>query len=339
MSRDGDEPGSATALARARTFVVEGAEAGQRLDAIVARRTGASVAAARRLVAAGLVRVDGRGASPKGARVVAGARVDIAPHADPSAPVVPQDDAAVVVVWKDAHLVAIDKPAGMPSHPLRAGERGTAANVIVARFPECARASPDPREGGLGHRLDTPTSGLLIAARSRAVWEGLRRALAAADCQKTYLCEVRGDPPDSGGIDSAIGRGGRRGTTVRVGGGGRRPLPAQTTWITVARRGRTALVEARLHAGRAHQVRAHLAAAGFPIVGDDRYGGGAGEHGKDNDGVHTAVAVAVTVTVTGHAPASLRLHAASVRLRHPVTGAALVLQAPPPGWAMVPSVL
>ena len=83
-----------------------------------------------------------------------------------------------MVLHEDADLVAIDKPAGMPAHPLRVGETGTAANAIVAHFPECVSASPDTREGGLAHRLDTATSGVLIAARSRPVWEGLRRGSA-----------------------------------------------------------------------------------------------------------------------------------------------------------------
>src|SRR5262249_12370198 len=117
--------------------------------------------------------------------------IDDAPEARPAESRV-EPDPTVAVAWLhvDEALVAVAKPAGVPSHPLQAGERGTAANAIVARFPECAEASPDAREGGLGHRLDNETSGVLLAARSRAAWEGLRAALRAPACEKTYLAEV-----------------------------------------------------------------------------------------------------------------------------------------------------
>src|SRR4029079_19818907 len=93
----------------------------------------------------------------------------------------PARDFAVTVLQEDATLVAIAKPAGIPAHPLAAGQRGTAANAVVARWPECANASPDPREGGLVHRLDAGTSGVLIAARRAEVWSALRAALTADD--------------------------------------------------------------------------------------------------------------------------------------------------------------
>jgi 23S rRNA pseudouridine1911/1915/1917 synthase len=226
----------------------------------------------------------------------------------------------VVVIYEDEHLVAIDKPPGVPSHPLRVGERGTVANGIVARFPSCADASPNPLEGGLGHRLDTATSGVLIAARSRDVWTGLRSALGAADCEKRYLCEVWGAPPHTGRIDAPIGRNGRRGRSVRV-GAGRQPQPAETEWRVVGRGPGTALLEARLHAGRPHQVRAHLASAGFPIVGDDRYGG-------------VGAIEAIAGQPDGGPPSQrLHLHAAMVRFRHPVTREVMTIEAPSPNWA------
>jgi 23S rRNA pseudouridine1911/1915/1917 synthase len=290
---------------------VDEAQAGGRVDHVVAAIVpGLGVAGARRLVAAGGVRVDGRRAS-KGNRVRAGQTLDI----DDAAAVGPvacvEPDASVAVGWLhiDDALVAVDKPAGVPSHPLRAGERGTAANAIVARFPECAHASPDAREGGLAHRLDNETSGVLLAARAPDAWERLRASLRAPDCVKTYLAEVAGAPPERGVETAPIGRAGRRRGHVRV-GGGRAPLEARTEWEVVERRGATTLVRARLHAGRAHQVRAHLAAAGFPIVGDTVYGVEA-------------------------APCRLHLHAHTIALPHPVTGAALLIEAPPPAWAIL----
>jgi 23S rRNA pseudouridine1911/1915/1917 synthase len=289
---------------------VDPATAGSRLDQFVARMGGGSVHAARRLIAEGRVAVDGRaaGAARKGARLATGQVVDVDEGGGAAAPLVPEPDAPLVILYRDADLIAVNKPAGIASHPLRPGETGTLANRLVARFPECAGAGADPREGGLGHRLDRETSGVLLAARGHPTWLGLRAAMKDATCEKTYLAEVTGHPAARGAVTAPIGRSGRRGHRVRV-GAGRNPLAAVTAWEVIEVRAATALVRARLHAGRAHQVRAHLAASGHPIVGDSLYGGAAPD-----------------------AP-GLRLHAESVRLRHPTSGAALVVEAPPPDWA------
>ena len=294
-------------------FRVEPEGAGARVDHFVAEAVpGLSVAAARRLVAVGAVRVDGRPAK-KGSRLVAGQTVELddaggateAPdarrlRADPAVPV-------TVLLLYEA-FVAVDKPAGFPSQPQAAGEIGTMANGLAARFPECASASPDPREGGLVHRLDTGTSGVLIAARTAAAWTSLRAAMSEAGCEKTYLAEVVGAPADVGESHAPIGRVGRRGARVRVDGGGRNPLPAHTTWEAIERRKETTLLRVRLTKGRTHQVRAHLAAAGHPIVGDDLYGDGLGE---------------------------LHLHAATVKFAHPDSGQEILIEAPPPVWAKI----
>jgi 23S rRNA pseudouridine1911/1915/1917 synthase len=297
-------------------FRVEPERAGARVDQFVAAVVpGLSVAAARRLVEGGAVRVDGR-VGKKGARLSAGQSIEVddqakVAEASPDARRVTAEPAApLALLLVDEMFVAIDKPAGVPSHPRAPGEGGTAANALVARFPECAGASPDPREGGLCHRLDTGTSGVLVAARSAEAWSALRAALSRADCEKTYLAEVVGVPPASGESNAAIGRVGRRGARVRV-DGGRQPLPAHTSWEVIASRGETTLVRVRLSKGRAHQVRAHLAAAGHPIVGDDLYG------------------------AQGEASGQLRLHAASIRFVHPRTNQPILIEAPAPGWAKI----
>ncbi|HEV3030429.1 MAG TPA: pseudouridine synthase, partial [Polyangia bacterium] len=210
---------------------VDETRAGRRVDHVVAEAArGLGIAGARRLLAGGAVRLDGR-VVRKGERVVAGQTLEIddAAEARPGAPIEADETVKVAWLYVDDALVAIDKPAGVPSHPLRAGERGTAANAIVARFPECAAASPDPREGGLGHRLDNGTSGVLLAARRLGAWEKLRAALRAPTCSKTYLAEVAGAPPERGVETAPIGRGGRRSGRVHV-GGGRGPLAARTEW-------------------------------------------------------------------------------------------------------------
>jgi 23S rRNA pseudouridine1911/1915/1917 synthase len=298
------------------TFAVDASSAGLRLDQFLARVLGlASVHAARRLIAAGRVRVDDRRATKKGEHLAADQAVTV--EVETAAPaVVPDPSVVLPVLFDDGVLIAVDKPAGIASHPLRPGERGTAANGIVALYPECAEASRDAREGGLGHRLDGDTSGVLLAARTRPAWEALRAALGDPDGEKTYVAHVFGAPAAQGEFAGAIGRVGRRGARVAV-DGGRQPLAARTRWEVMAvGPGPSALVRARLHAGRAHQVRAHLAAAGHAILGDGLY--------ADEGARAAARALGVD---------RLRLHAESVRLRHPITGAPLIIRAPLPAWA------
>jgi len=293
-------------------FPVGPEQAGVRLDQFVAAAlSGLSGAAARRLVESGAVRVDGR-TGKKGERLQAGQTVEIDDARGalelPGGRRVRANSAAPLSVLRvDPAFVAVDKQAGVPSHPRAAGETNTVANAIVARFPECASASPDAREGGLCHRLDTGTSGVLIAARSPTAWTALRAALSGSGCEKTYLAEVVGMPPPTGESTAAIGRSGRRGKQVVL-DGGRNPLPAHTRWELVEARAGTALLRVRLTKGRTHQVRAHLAAAGHPIVGDELYGAESG---------------------------ALHLHAAAVRFVHPETGETILVEAPAPAWAKI----
>lgn len=295
-----------------RVLEVEPTEAGLRLDAfLVARGICASATAARRFLTTTAVHVAGRTAR-KGQQLAAGDRVEL-PAATDAPAVVPEPELALTIIYEDASLLALDKPAGIPSHPLLPGERGTLAGALVARYPECAHASVDPREGGLAHRLDTGTSGVIVAGRTSEAYTGLRRALVAGGSKKCYLAEVVGVPAGGPGVivvDVAIGRLGRRGARVVL-GGGRGALPARTEIFVRERRGGTTLVEARLAAGRAHQVRAHLAHIGSPIVGDTLYG----------------------APLEERAPGGFRLHAWRLELRHPITGAALAFESPPPDWA------
>jgi 23S rRNA pseudouridine1911/1915/1917 synthase len=306
-------------------LIVDEGSAGARLDAFLVARGGAgSVAAARRAIAAGQVHLEG-GRARKGTRLAPGQVVTTTADAPAPAGVVPRPELPLQVLYEDRYLVAVDKPAGIPSHPLRAGETASVAAALVARYPDCAQASADPREGGLGHRLDVGTSGVLVAARDRETWAALRQALGSEGCEKTYLAEVRGVLPDTAdrpfvevgtrpgalAVTAPIGRIGRRGSRVRL-AGGRNPLPARTEVAVRERRGATTLVTAWLSRGRAHQVRAHLAHLGCPVVGDALYGP------EDSTG-------------------PLHLHALALALRHPATGAPLCIEAPLPDWAANPT--
>jgi 23S rRNA pseudouridine1911/1915/1917 synthase len=268
------------------------------------------------------VRVDGR-VGRKGLLLAAGAHVDVAAppaRGDELRPVA-QPELALDVVFTDDAMVAVCKPAGMPTHPLRAGERGTAANAIVARWPECAGASDDPREGGVAHRLDVDTTGVLVAARSRDDWRALRRAFTGGRVDKVYLALVVGAPPERGEVRAPLAHATAR--TVRAVDADAPPLGARAAitrfevlarssgdalaqaGVVLARDGGVALVRATTSTGRMHQIRAHLAHAGWPLVGDERYGGPA------RSGGHV-------------------LHARSVTLPHPRSGKPVLIEAPLP---------
>ena len=291
----------------ALAFTVDDADDGARLDQWLARTLECSRRQAQRLIDDGGVRVDGARAA-KGTRVHAGAAVEVAhapPREDELRPT-PDADAPLLTLLVDDALVAVDKPAGIATHPLRAGERGTLANALVARFPECALVADDAREGGVAHRLDTETSGVVLAGRTRAAWQSLRRAFTDGAVQKEYLALVAGAPPPSGTIDLALAHAGRR---VRVAGDrDLDALDAVTDYETLARGDGVALVRARSSSGRMHQIRVHLAHLGHPLVGDALYGGPPPAAGT-----------------RGHF-----LHAAAVAFPHPSTGARTRVEAPLP---------
>jgi 23S rRNA pseudouridine1911/1915/1917 synthase len=278
-------------------FTVEPQDEG-RADRVLARRF--PWASRRRLAdlfARRLVRIDGKLAR-KGTIAAAGATMAVAEAPPSDRDLAPIPVGSLPIVHADDTLVAADKPAGMPSHPLRARETGTAANALVAMFPETAGIGDDPREAGLVHRLDAGTSGVLLCARDRDSWLALRAAFAGGQVEKRYLALVLGSARD-GACDEPLSASGGR---ASVGSG----LPAHTRWTVEARGGGVTLLRCTSRTGRMHQIRAHLAHAGFPIVGDTLYGDAA---------------------PTGQ---PFFLHASSIDLPHPATGARLVVTAPLP---------
>jgi len=219
--------------------------------------------------------VDGRRAA-KGAQVGPGARVSVR-LPPPDAPA-PQADLPIRIVHADLHLVVADKPPGMPSHPLKPGETGTAANALVGRFPELARVGPAPREGGLVHRLDTDTSGLLLAARTEAAHAMLRAQFSARKVEKGYLALVAGELHAGGEVDVPLAHDPDDARRVRPASDPgwaetHRARPAVTRFVPLERRGGLTLVEVEIATGVLHQIRAHLAFIGHPLAGDALYGG------------------------------------------------------------------
>jgi len=238
-----------------------------RLDAFVAAACPAlSRRLVRRLIDAGLVRVNERPAS-RGARLVPGDRVTM-----PPVRLDPEPDLPVTIVHADARLVVLDKPGRMPAHALDPRQRGTVAAFLAAHFPE-TRNLGDPLSSGLAHRLDTGTSGLLLAARTPDTFARLRAAFRAGEVTKRYLAIVAGTPPPRATVDTALSHDPSDRRRMVPASAGLRAWPARTELVLLGvRRGR-ALVEATLRTGVTHQVRVHLCLLGCPVVGDPLYGG------------------------------------------------------------------
>lgn len=284
------------------TLVVDSTAA--RLDVFIGQKLALSRTRLKALFEAGLVKVNGRRVK-KGHEAHAGEVVEVELD-DAPREAVADASLALTVLWEDDELVFVDKPAGVPSQPLAVGETGTVANALVARYPDIAKAGDDPREAGLVHRLDVETSGVLLAAKTRASWEALRREFGGDSdvLDKRYLALVTGPLADEGEIDLPLAH---HGDHVRAAVQAGDARPARSRFEVVARQGDFALVNVRIYTGVLHQVRAHLAAVGAPIYGDALYGGRpATELGR------------------------FFLHAARLTVPHPVTKRPVTVECPLP---------
>jgi 23S rRNA pseudouridine1911/1915/1917 synthase len=282
---------------------------GARLDRFVGDHCGPLTRRqTRAIIAAGAVRVNGRRAH-KGDTLRAGDVVEV--DRDALAPAVPtgQPELAVPVLYEDAALIALDKPAGMPSVALAGSGLDTAANFLLGLAPETAAVGGTPFEAGLVHRLDTGTSGVLLAARNPTAWAALREQFRARRVGKRYIAVVEGAVMRAGAIADPIAHHPRRPRLMVVCRDAQQAddlaaRAARTTYKPLARRGTATLLEVTIDAGVRHQIRVHLAALGHPVCGDTLYGAAPG--------------------------ARVMLHAAALRVRHPSDGRALTIESPLP---------
>jgi len=300
--------------------VVTHDEAGLRLDDVLAVRLPAALgrdfsrSEIRRVIMGGAVRVGATIVRRPGLPLAAGlpieARIDIgrlALRAEPAAPILGRRD----ILHQDDDVIAIAKPAGISTHASADPRRPDMVSLVRAYLSAVEPGRSDdaaPSYVGVHQRLDRETSGVLLFARAERANAGLARAFADHAVIKVYhALTVPGQPPARWTLDAPLASSGTGGS-ARV-TASRHGLPARTDCRLLERRRHALLIEARPRTGRRHQVRAHLADAGLPILGDTRYGAPA----------------------TGQSAAPrVMLHCARLELTHPVTGGPLVLECPWP---------
>jgi 23S rRNA pseudouridine1911/1915/1917 synthase len=262
-----------------REIEVEELEAGERLDVFLVRRVPElSRARAKEMVERGDVVVEGRRVS-KSHRVAAGERILIAEL--PSRVdfyCAPDLAMALDVRVETPDFVVVDKPAGVPAHPLTPRELGTLAGGLVARYPEMRDVGYSRREPGILHRLDTGTSGVMLAARNATAFKHLREQLRAGEIEKRYLARCVGDVVAPALVETAIANDPRDRRKVRACTDPREikrlgAQPARTEILSSVPAPHGSLVEVRANHARRHQIRVHLASLGHPLLGDTLYGG------------------------------------------------------------------
>jgi len=209
------------------------------------------------------------------------------------------------VVYEDDALLVVDKPAGMTVHPGAGRTSGTLVHAVLAHCPDLPQIGGADRPG-IVHRLDKDTSGLLVVAKTEVAWRGLQAQIQSRRARREYLALVHGRlRRPSGVIDAPIGRDPRHRTRMAVVASGRRAV----THYRVAESFEDAtLLEVRLETGRTHQIRVHLAHLGHPVVADPVYGRRTNPRGMRRQA----------------------LHARTLALTHPISGAALTFRAPLP---------
>lgn len=286
-------------------------DAGTRIDKFLAGALpDLSRARIKALIAAGRLVSGGETIADPSYRVKPGQRFDLSVPA--ATPAVPRGQAiALDVIYEDADLIVVDKPAGMVVHPAPGNPDRTLVNALIAHCGDSLSGIGGVQRPGIVHRLDKDTSGLIVAAKNDFTHAGLGAQFATRDLTRRYKAVVWGVPaPVAGMIEGNIGRSPRnRKKMAVVTRGGR---PAITRYRILRTFGGVAsLIECRLETGRTHQIRVHLAARGHPLIGDPLYGRGRRQR-------TFGLAGSSLKAVAGFRRQAL--HACSLVFRHPRSG-------------------
>ena len=300
---------------RTKSFTADASHAGQRLDRVlVALLPGTSRSRLQSWIRDGRVAVGGRTVTKPGSEVTVGDELVVMLPERP-APAPTHSGSELVVLFEDEHLIVIDKPAGMLTHPSARSLSGTVADLAQARFGPLPEIQGENRPG-IVHRLDRWTSGVMVLGRTMEVLEDLKRQFQERKVEKTYLALVHGAPRfDTEWIETAIGRPEKKRDRQEVvpDGLGREAV----TYFEVRERFHGFTYVACLpKTGRTHQIRVHMTFVGLPLVGDRLY----------------RPRGAIKVPLPDGSPRIDRqaLHAQSLALTHPVTGRAMRFEAPLP---------
>ncbi len=255
----------------------------------------------------GRVRVNGEGAKPSTV-LRGGESIEVEP-AEPPPLKAYAEAIPLEILYEDADVVVVNKPAGMVVHAGAGAHSGTLVNALLHHFATLSEVG-GPLRPGVVHRLDRYTSGVLVAARTDAAHRALAAQFSAREVEKVYLAMVHGRiQADTGRLDRPITRDPRR--RIRMTARLARGRAAVTEFRVVRRFDHFTLLEVRIHTGRTHQIRAHLAGIGHPVVGDTVYGAAA--------------------RIPGLPPLNRYfLHAHRLRFRSPSSGEEVSIEAPLP---------